>query len=157
MRKSYLPQGLLVPVSYTHLDVYKRQRVVTYSVENDADYRGSEIQIGTDGSSFILYHGGKEYPVRTNLVAMYNISNLLAAIAAMAESGIPLEEILPYVNSLTQVDGRMERIDEGQLFNVIVDFAHTPDGLEKVFEYAKSITEEGHAIISVFGLSLIHI
>ena len=45
----------------------------------------------------------------------------------------------------------MERIDEGQLFNVIVDFAHTPDGLEKVFEYAKSITEEGHAIISVFG------
>ena len=126
-------------------------RVVTYGIEKDADYRGSEIQIGTDGSSFILYHDGKEYPVRTNLVAMYNISNLLAAIAAMAESGIPLEEILPYVNSLTQVDGRMERIDEGQLFNVIVDFAHTPDGLEKVFEYAKSITEEGHAIISVFG------
>lgn len=136
---------------YSRIKEVTQARVVSYGIENDADYRGDDIQIGTNGSSFTLHHEGKQYEVKTNLVAMYNISNLLAAIAAMSESGIPMEELIPYLDTLSQVDGRMERIDEGQLFNVIVDFAHTPDGLEKVFEYAKSITEEGHAIISVFG------
>ena len=67
------------------------------------------------------------------------------------ESGVALKEIVPYLSELTQVDGRMERIDEGQAFNVIVDFAHTPDGMEKVFEFANSITPDGNAIIAVFG------
>ena len=69
----------------------------------------------------------------------------------MCESGVALKEIVPYLSELTQVDGRMERIDEGQAFNVIVDFAHTPDGMEKVFEFANSITPDGNAIIAVFG------
>ena len=128
-----------------------KARVVSYGIEHDADYRGDDIRIGTDGSSFRLHHKGEEYEVNTNLVALYNIYNLLAAIASMAESGIPLEKLLPYLDELSQIDGRMERIDEGQLFNVIVDFAHTPDGLEKVFEYAKGITDDDHAIIAVFG------
>lgn len=126
-------------------------RLVTYGVQHDADYRADDIHIGTSGSSFQLYHNGNVYPVETNLVALYNIYNLLAAIAGICESGIALEEILPFVSNLHQIEGRMERIDEGQPFTVIVDFAHTPDGLEKVFEYAKSITAQGRSIISVFG------
>ena len=110
-----------------------------------------DIQIQTDGSQFTLLHHEKSYTIKTNLVAMYNIYNLLGAIAGMCEAGIAIEDMLPYLASIKQIEGRMERIDEGQLFNVIVDFAHTPDGLEKVFEYAKDITKEGHSIIAVFG------
>ncbi len=128
-----------------------KARVVTYGVHANAEYRACNIQIGTNGSQFQLAHEGNLYEVTTNLVAMYNIYNLLGAIAAICEAGIALEEVLPYLNSLTQIEGRMERIDEGQPFNVIVDFAHTPDGLEKVFEFAKNITPDGNAIISVFG------
>lgn len=149
------PEGVAVlNIDDAYFDRLKdacQARVVTYGIEHDADYRGDDIRIGTDGSIFTLYHEDQSYEVRTNLVALYNIYNLLAAIACLAESGLVLEEFLPFLSSLAQIDGRMERIDEGQLFNVIVDFAHTPDGLEKVFEYAKGITEEGHAIISVFG------
>ena len=128
-----------------------KAKVVSYGVDADADYHADNIHIGMHGSTFDLLHDGKSYAVKTNLVAMYNIYNLLGAVAAMAETGIALEDIVPYLSSLTQIDGRMERIDEGQPFNVIVDFAHTPDGLEKVFEYAKSITPKENAIIAVFG------
>lgn len=136
---------------YVDLKGACQARVISYGIEQEADYRADDIRIGTDGSSFRLYCHGEEYEVNTNLVALYNIYNLLAAIASMAESGIPVEAQLPYLDTLNQIDGRMERIDEGQLFNVIVDFAHTPDGLEKVFEYARGITEDAHAIIAVFG------
>ncbi len=126
-------------------------RIVTYGIQKEADYRADDIHIGTQGSTFTLYHHEKAYPVTTNLVALYNIYNLMAAVAGICESGIALEDILPHINHLRQIEGRMERIDEGQPFTVIVDFAHTPDGLEKVFEYASDITESDRSIISVFG------
>lgn len=126
-------------------------KIVTYGIQEDADYRAENVEISTDGSTFTLLHNAKEYRIHTNLVAEYNIYNLLGAIAAMCESGLEVEDLLPYLSSLTQIEGRMERIDEGQPFNVIVDFAHTPDGLEKVFEFAKSITPDNNSIIAVFG------
>lgn len=126
-------------------------KTVSYGIHHDADYHADDIKIGTSGSTFTLQHDGRTYMIETNLVALYNIYNLLSAIAAMNEAGFPIEEQIPYLNTLHQIEGRMERIDEGQLFNVIVDFAHTPDGMEKVFEYAKDITDDGHSIISVFG------
>lgn len=136
---------------YEQLKEATDARCISYGIKQHADYQADQIRIGTTSSSFILRHANEEYEVHTNLVALYNIYNLLAAMAAMAESGIPLENIIQYVSDLPQIEGRMERIDEGQPFNVIVDFAHTPDGLEKVFEYAKTITAEDRSIISVFG------
>ena len=108
--------------------------------------------MGTDGSSFVLRCKEGTFEVTTNLVALYNIYNLLAAVAAMCESGIKVEDMLPYLETLKQIEGRLERIDEGQPFNVFVDFAHTPDGMEKVFEYAKGITPDNCSIIAVLAL-----
>ncbi|MGN1344301.1 MAG: UDP-N-acetylmuramoyl-L-alanyl-D-glutamate--2,6-diaminopimelate ligase [Traorella sp.] len=126
-------------------------KVITYGVQNDCDYRADDIELSIEGTKFNLIYEDKAYFVETNLVALYNVYNLLAAIAAMHQGGLPLENILEQLNDLKQVDGRLERIDEGQPFNVIVDFAHTPDGFEKIFEYAKLITPENSNIISVFG------
>lgn len=126
-------------------------RTVTYGVERDADYRADDIHLGVEETSFTLIHEGKEYPVKTNLVALFNVYNLLAAIAVLAESVMPLEEILPYTGHIHQVAGRIERICEGQPFNVIVDFAHTPDGMEKIMSYGRLITKEGCKMIAVFG------
>ncbi|NBK98924.1 MAG: UDP-N-acetylmuramoyl-L-alanyl-D-glutamate--2,6-diaminopimelate ligase, partial [Erysipelotrichia bacterium] len=126
-------------------------RVVTYGIEKEATYRANHIKLGTASSSFTLLYQEKEYEVTTNLVAMYNIYNLLAAIAAIVESGVAIEEVLAYVNGIKQIEGRLEMIEEGQPFQIIVDFAHTPDGLEKIYEYAKEITPDGSDIIAVFG------
>lgn len=126
-------------------------KVVTYGITSEATYRADNIKLGTSGSSFTLIYQMQSYEVQTNLVALYNIYNLLAAIAALHRKGFELESILEKLNSLSQVDGRLEKINEGQPFNVFVDFAHTPDGLTKVFEYARLITPVDRHIIAVFG------
>lgn len=126
-------------------------RVVTYGINQECDYQAKNLKLSMDGTKFSLVYANKVYPVETNLIAEYNIYNLLAAIASIVESGIPMEEVLKYVHNVRQVEGRLEIIDEGQPFNVIVDFAHTPDGLEKIYEFAKSITPDDSSVISVFG------
>lgn len=126
-------------------------QIVTYGIQNNATYRADDINLGIEGTTFNLIYEDQQYPVQTNLVALYNVYNLLAAIAALHKNGFELEKILENVNDIQQVDGRMERIDEGQPFNVIVDYAHTPDGFEKIFDYARLITPEDRNIIAVFG------
>lgn len=126
-------------------------RVVTYGVQNEADYRADNIQLGFNDTKFTLIYQNHSYQVQTNLITLYNVYNLLAVIAALHECGYALEDILVHLNTLQQVEGRCEIVSEGQPFNVIIDFAHTPDGFQKIFEYAKQITPEDRNIISVFG------
>lgn len=137
----------------TFSDLYQlcKTKVITYGIEKEATYRAKDVELGIRNTSFTLQYQEKEYAIKTNLVAMYNVYNLLAAIAGIVESGIPIEEVLKYVSDIKQIEGRMEIIDEGQPFQIIVDFAHTPDGLEKVYEYAKKITPPESEIITVFG------
>ena len=127
------------------------EKVVTYGIEKEATYRAKNIRLQVDSTEFTLVYKECEYSIKTNLVAQYNVYNLLAAIAAIVESGIDIEKVLPYVSQIRQVPGRIEMIHEGQPFQVIVDFAHTPDGLEKIYTFAKAITPPGGEIIAVFG------
>ena len=128
-----------------------RSRVVSYGIEQEADYRAIDIEMNYERVKFNLVYEGNIYPVVTNLVATYNIYNLLAAIAALHESGMELNDIIQYCENIPQVQGRLEQIREGQDFNVIVDFAHTPDGIEKMMQFGRSITKPGKELIAVFG------
>lgn len=128
-----------------------KARVITYGIDNEADYRAIDIQMDSHATHFNLIYQGKSYSVMTNLVAKYNIYNLLAAIAALHETGMKLDDIIKAAVHIPQVAGRLEQIDEGQPFNVIVDFAHTPDGMEKMMQYGRSITKDDGSLIAVFG------
>ncbi len=125
--------------------------IVTYSLFQDADLRADNIMMEPDSTTFVLYYKDNKFVVQTNLLATFNVSNLLASIASVMALGYPLETILEHVNDLGQVSGRIERIEEGQNFQVIVDYAHTPDGFYKIYEYAKAITPPTSKIITVFG------
>ncbi len=152
--KQMKPEGVAVlntdDLSFDALTACVNCRWVSYGIDRDADYRAEDVRLYVSGSTFTLVHDGKRYPVKTNLSAKYNLYNLLGAIAGMNQAGMPIEDMLPKLSHISQVDGRMEIIDEGQDFTVIVDYAHTPDGFEKVFEYAKEIAGDGK-IYSVFG------
>ncbi len=126
-------------------------RVVTYGIDNEADYRVTKYQLMKDRTRFTLKIANMEYELETNLVARFNISNLLAAIAALHVKGIAITQMMPYIRDLSQIEGRMQRINDGQPFNIIVDFAHTPDGIEKVCQYASAITPKGKRIIAITG------
>ncbi|MBB6694446.1 UDP-N-acetylmuramoyl-L-alanyl-D-glutamate--2,6-diaminopimelate ligase [Cohnella xylanilytica] len=123
--------------------------VVTYGVENDAHVRATDVAIGPSGTSFTLetFRGGRRANLR--LVGKFNVYNALAALAAALCEGIELERALASLENTPGVPGRVEAVDEGQPFAVIVDYAHTPDGLDNVLRTVKEIA--AGRVICVFG------
>ncbi|MNH72128.1 UDP-N-acetylmuramoyl-L-alanyl-D-glutamate--L-lysine ligase [compost metagenome] len=123
--------------------------VITYGVENEADVRASNISITSRGTSFhVDTFRGSAY-INLRMVGKFNVYNALAAISAALLEDIPLEKIKASLESLQGVEGRVEAVDEGQEFAVIVDYAHTPDGLENVLRTVKEFAEG--RVICVFG------
>ena len=135
---------------YEDLKSVSKARTVSYGIKNKADYFAKDLKLTSHESRFTLVYNQNEYKVVTNLVALYNVYNLLAAIAALHETGMPLDQIIAACDSIPQIEGRMEQIDCGQDFHVIVDFAHTPDGMEKMMKFGRDIAKENN-LISVFG------
>lgn len=94
---------------YKDLERLSKARVVSYGIDSEADYRAIDIQMTSTSSHFNLVHQGRLYPVMTNLVARYNIYNLLAAIAALHETGMPFDRILPACENLPQIKAGWSR------------------------------------------------
>lgn len=123
--------------------------VLTYGVENEADVRASNISITARGTSFHVdtFRGSADITLR--MVGKFNVYNALAAITAALLEHIPLEDIKNSLEAVPGVDGRVEAVDAGQPFAVIVDYAHTPDGLENVLKTVKEFAEG--RVLCVFG------
>ena len=152
----------LAPESFMILnadDAYSRRLInnhypnpiKTYGVEEDADYRASAIQLFENKTRFVLHHDGKSYDVETNFVAYFNVYNTLAVIAILNQRGYDIERIIENLMDIEHVDGRQTVVDEGQDFKVYVDFGHSPDSMEKVYEFVRTITPQSNKIITVFG------
>ncbi|MBB3127359.1 UDP-N-acetylmuramoyl-L-alanyl-D-glutamate--2,6-diaminopimelate ligase [Paenibacillus rhizosphaerae] len=123
--------------------------VITYGVENSADVRATDVKVTAQGTSFHVdtFRGSADIQLR--MVGKFNVYNALAAITAGLLEGIELENIKRSLESVPGVDGRVESVDAGQPFAVIVDYAHTPDGLENVLKTVNEFAEG--RIITVFG------
>ena len=126
-----------------------KAKVLSYGINNSADIMARNIKIEKKQTTFELVIDHKTYQITTNLIALFNVYNLLPVLAILYLEGYDFQKILPILQNVTLPKGRMEIIDEGQDFDVIIDYAHTPDGFEQVFSYAKEMAKG--AIISVFG------
>lgn len=104
-----------------------------------------------NGLSFELKALGETYPATLKIKGDFNVTNALAAIAACHAAGISVETALQGVQNLDQVAGRMEFIDEGQDFDVVVDFAHTPQSFEAIFSSMRKKIGADKRIIAVYG------
>lgn len=124
-------------------------RAWTYSIDRPSDLRAENIRFNANSSEFTLRFEGETYEVRTNLVGRFNVYNVLTAISACLSEGVPMDVILAAVKDFRSVPGRFELVDEGQPFTVVVDYAHTPDGLENILKTAEEIRRG--RIIAVFG------
>jgi len=126
------------------------QRVVWFSMQRtDADVFGSDVQVDSLGTSFKLHLAGQVVAVRLKLIGDYNVANALAAVGAAHIAGIDLPTIVDGLEALDSVPGRLARVDEGQPFTVFIDYAHTPDSLEKTMRLLRSLNS-GRLIV-VFG------
>ncbi len=122
-------------------------QVVTYGIENEADFRATNIRY-EPGRTFFNAAGDAYF---TSLAGAFNVYNCLAAIAAARSYGANLATVQTGLANVKSVSGRMQRIDEGQNFTAIVDFAHTPNALKQALNAARTILPEGKRLISVFG------
>jgi UDP-N-acetylmuramoyl-L-alanyl-D-glutamate--2,6-diaminopimelate ligase len=107
-------------------------RVVTYGLEAPADVTARQVRAEGSGTSFELISAFGALPVKTRLVGRYNVYNCLAAAAVGLSLGLSVEEVKTGLEGLSGVPGRMEFIDAGQPFAVVVDFASTPEALTNV-------------------------
>lgn len=114
-----------------------------------ADVTAADVQASAAETRFLLRGPGVEFPLRTRLVGDYNVSNILAAATAALALGVSPAAIQRGVWDVGGIVGRMERVDEGQDFLAIVDFAHTPNALQRALETARALTEG--RVIAVFG------
>lgn len=124
-------------------------RCYTYGMKNDADVRAADLSIDLKGSRFTILHQKQSLNINIKLVGLFSVYNVLAAVAFGLGQGISLKTIKSALEKIEGVAGRFEKVECGQDFTVIVDYAHTPDGLENILQTARQIAK--HRLISVFG------
>jgi UDP-N-acetylmuramoyl-L-alanyl-D-glutamate--2,6-diaminopimelate ligase len=135
--------------SYEVLKPYCRVPILDYGFGQAAAVRAVDVQLHAYSTRFCAILPDAEIRIETQLVGQFNVSNCLAAIAAAYSLGVTTADIARGLAGVTGVTGRMERIDEGQPFTVIVDYAHTPDSLEKVLTILRPLT--AGQLMVVFG------
>ena len=136
--------------SYQRLTSVAADWQLSYSIEAaTADLHASRIDYGADHTTFVAATPDGPAEVSLPLAGPFNVCNCLAAIGAGLAVGLPLEQVVAAVATMPGVDGRMERIDCGQDFTAIVDFAHTPVSLQRALEAVRPMT--AGRVIAVFG------
>lgn len=113
---------------------------VTYGFHADAHYRATDPRTTVAGVEFTLRTPRGDAAVRAPLVGDFNILNLAAAVAVAVELGVPLDAAVRGAASVPGVPGRMEKVPGDRPFLVLVDYAHTPDGLERALRAARGFT-----------------
>ena len=124
--------------------------VTTVSVEGDADVRAVDVRPGLEGTDFaVVDRGGTRLDVRSPLRGRFNVANALAAVVVARALGVDDAAIASALRTAAPVPGRLEPVEEGQGFAVLVDYAHKPGALESVLDAARDLTR-GRVIV-VFG------
>jgi UDP-N-acetylmuramoyl-L-alanyl-D-glutamate--2,6-diaminopimelate ligase len=126
------------------------KKTVSYGLESGADITTKKFQLTFDGLTFAAQTPNGKVQVVSKLVGKINVYNLLAAIGAAQALGLSNEVIEGGIRNLESVSGRFQRIDLGQPFLVIVDYAHTDDALENLIRTARELNPKAR-IITLFG------
>jgi UDP-N-acetylmuramoyl-L-alanyl-D-glutamate--2,6-diaminopimelate ligase len=131
------------------IKVSRQTEILWYGLGPEAGLRPRHIASGFSGLRFDLQYGKQRFPVESPLIGKINVYNILAACAAGLSYGLSPEVIARGIASLKAVPGRFERVDEGQPFVVVVDYAHTDDALRNVIAVARGLNPK--RVITLFG------
>ncbi|HHV07171.1 MAG TPA: UDP-N-acetylmuramoyl-L-alanyl-D-glutamate--2,6-diaminopimelate ligase [Firmicutes bacterium] len=124
-------------------------RILTYGIKNEADITAADIEIGAQEACFTLKTAKGQRKVTLHTTGLFSIYNALAACGMGVSLGIELDVIASALENMPGVPGRFEQVKCGQDFAAIVDYAHTPDGLENILTTAQEFATG--RIILVFG------
>ena len=137
------------PAGQDMLEKAKGKPQLTYGIDRPADLRAEHTQVSSTGVKFTLKYDGKSYEASLQTPGKFSIYNALGAIGACLLMDIPMEEILLGLAENTGVPGRFQTVQSASGVTAIIDYAHTPDGLENILNTAREFAKG--KIITVFG------
>lgn len=123
--------------------------VITYGTESACDIKAENIRLSQRGVIFSVKHQGIDHEVRVGIPGMFSVYNALSAIAACLDMGIPMEDIIKGLLLAKGVKGRAEVVPILAPYTVIIDYAHTPDGLENIINAVRGFAKG--RVITLFG------
>ncbi len=150
--KNSQPRYAVLNRDDTYYDYFLKQSTVqsvSYGLKNSAEIRAQKVELKDSGVKYKLLSPWGEADFMLQLTGYFNIYNALAATSVALLEGIELPEIKSALEKVKGVPGRFERVDLGQDFVVIIDYAHTPDGLDNVLQTAREFCRG--KIITIFG------
>lgn len=124
-------------------------KIITYGLSNTAQIYAYDIQLDKNKTSFFLNYNNKSIQITLKLIGLHNVYNALGGVCAGLSEQIDIKTIKRGIESLQGVRGRFELIDKGQNFTIVIDYAHTPDGLKNVLISSRKLNPK--RIITVFG------
>ena len=125
-------------------------RNVSYGKAQTADYRAEDVSLSAECVRYTLVHGGRSYAVSAPLPGEFNVYNTLGVLAAAGELGLDLADAAEALRGVAGVKGRMEPVPTGgRPYTVLIDYAHTPDGLENVLRTVRGFARG--RVVAVFG------
>jgi UDP-N-acetylmuramoyl-L-alanyl-D-glutamate--2,6-diaminopimelate ligase len=131
------------------LKLHPKTEVFWYGFSPESNLRARHISSGFQGLKFEVQHGKIRFDIESPLIGRINVYNILAACGAGLSYGIAPDAIARGIAGLRSVPGRFERVDEGQPFVVVVDYAHTDDALRNVIAVARGLNPK--RVITLFG------
>ncbi|MGW7053203.1 UDP-N-acetylmuramoyl-L-alanyl-D-glutamate--2,6-diaminopimelate ligase [Streptomyces sp. NPDC054887] len=123
--------------------------VTTYALDTEADYRATGLSTDSRGTRFTLHHGGREYPAAIPVPGRFSVANALATVAACHALGYDLAGLVAALDRMPTAPGRFERFRTPSGTTVVVDYAHSPDSLDKVLTTVRDFARG--RIVTVFG------
>lgn len=135
--------------SYAYLRAFAADAHCSYGFSPEAEVRARDVVTDRKGVRFVAETPWGEVEIRSPLPGRFNVYNLLGALAATLAQGLSPEEARRGLEAVQGVPGRMERVNLGQPFDVVIDFAHTPNALERALETVRALIQ-GRVIV-VFG------
>ncbi|MED4716150.1 UDP-N-acetylmuramoyl-L-alanyl-D-glutamate--2,6-diaminopimelate ligase [Bacillus badius] len=124
-------------------DFYKKEtaaHIVTYGIDKEAMFRATNVQLTSEGTTFLLTYPEGERKVKTKLAGKFNVYNVLAALTAAGAAGVDVDTAIRALERIDGVAGRFELVTNDQGITVIVDYAHTPDSLVNVLKTVQPLT-----------------
>lgn len=125
--------------------------ILSFGLHNDAVFRGTDIELAADGTSFTLTAPDGEFKVIMQLIGEFSIYNALAVIAALYAKGMKTADIIGYLAQVPAVKGRMELVQTELPLTIYVDYAHSPDAIEKAIAAVLPYKKADSKLIFVIG------
>ncbi len=125
--------------------------LLTYGTGAGAMLRATDVRLSEAGVSFHVAGPEGSGDIEVPVLGAFNVSNLLAVLGALRAAGIPFAQALAAVQALEPVPGRVERVGGGAMPLVVIDYAHTPDAIEKALTALRPAVSAGHKLVCVFG------